>query len=158
MRHSVTALFASLIVAATTLMTGCGDAPPDVAVARDPWVTSPPAAATEPEIVPAGTYHTVAPERIAEAEQFLTSEMVSQISPGEVEYFVAKPVPLPDVDRPFLIRAAYRSVPEFTVRIVGNALWVSSHDAPGDAAPIKHQPLVLIIREAPEVVYVTIGQ
>lgn len=131
---------------------------PELAAPTDAWLKAPPPLEADPEIVAADTYHRVAPGRIAEAEQFLTTEMVSQISPGEVEHFVAKPVVLPDVDRPFLIRAAYRSVPEFTVHIVGNALWVASHDAPGDTAPVKHQPLVLIIREAPEVVYVTTGE
>ena len=142
------------------LAAACGDAPAPVADdVRDAWFNPPAAQDVEPEpLLPGAFWRLVTPERRAEAETFLAHEMVSQISPGEVEYFAGEPVELPDVTRPWLVRALYRTVPEFTISIVGNALWVTSLDEPDDTAPMQRLPLVLVMDEVPETVYVTTGR
>jgi hypothetical protein len=150
-------LVALVVLAVLFGVTGCDKAPPAVVAQADPWLNPPPASHPAPERVPATAYLPVAAARIAEAEDYLAAEMESQISPEELEYFAGRPVELSGIDRPFLIRGAYCSVDEFTVSIVGNALWVASLDADDDPAPVKHQPLVLTMSEVPETVYVTIG-
>jgi len=139
-------------------VTACGEGPPAVVAPVDPWLNPPPASHSAPEPIPATAYYPVAAARVTEAEDFLATEMVSQISPEELEYFAGRPVQLAGIDRPFLIRGAYRSVPEFTVSIVGDALWVASHDKNDDVAPVKHQPLVLMMSEVPATVFVTTGR
>jgi hypothetical protein len=151
-------LAALLILASVLTTTGCGSEAPTVVERKDPWYQTPPPSEMEPEIVPRTSYIAVVPERIAEAEEFLTKIGTSQISPGEVPYFTGREMPLPDVTRPFLVRGLYRTNPSHTVRIVGHALWVSSDDDPSDTAPLKRQPLVLIMQEVPELVYVTTGK
>lgn len=124
----------------------------------DPWYLAPPQSDLVPEPVSSSTYYPVTAERTAEAEEFLQEIGTSQISPGEIAYFVGHDVELPDVDRPFLVRGLYRSNSAQTIDILGNALWVRSADNPSDKAPLKRQPLVLIMQEVPELVYVTTGQ
>ena len=77
--------------------------------------------------------------------------------PGEVSYFAGYPITLPDVSRPYLVRGVYRTQATFTVAILGDALWVASTDSANDDAPLRHQPLVLIMDEVPATVYVTAG-
>lgn len=147
-----------LTVFLVALLTGCGEPTTPVVVTQDePWLNSPPALTMAPEIIPASAHAPVAAEHIAEAERFLAAESISQISPGEVSYFAGRPITLPDVSRPYLVRGLYRSEATFTVAIVGDALWVASADTAGDVAPLRHQPLVLIMDEVPETVYVTAG-
>jgi hypothetical protein len=122
---------------------------------KDAWYLDPPAGVTKTELVDPATYAPVVPERIAEAEEFLSEIGTSQISPGEVAYFVGRELDMPAVTRPFLVRGLSRNQSVQTIRIVGNALWVSSKDAPGDQSPLRRQPLVLIMQEVPELVYVT---
>lgn len=135
----------------------CDKAPSSVTAPSDPWLNMPADVGTEVETISPDTHHIVVPEHTAEAIPFLDELMTSQISPGEAHYFAGETIDQPDTDRPFLIRGAYRSVREFTVRVVGDALWVASHDVAGDTAPVKQQPLLLIIREVPDVVYVSTG-
>ncbi len=141
------------------LTAGCGESttPPAVVAADDPWLNPPPTVGVVPEFIPVSAHAPVAAERIAEAEQFLATESISQISPGEVSYFAGRPITLPDVSRPYLVRGVYRTEAKFTVAILGNALWVASADSAADPAPLRHQPLVLIMEEVPETVYVTAG-
>lgn len=122
---------------------------------KDSWYLEPPVGETKTELVDPATYAPVAPERIAEAEEFLSEIGTSQISPGEVAYFAGRELDMPLVTRPFLVRGLARTQSVQTVRIVGNALWVSSKDAAGDKSPLRRQPLVLIMQEVPELVYVT---
>jgi hypothetical protein len=147
-----------LAVFLAALLVGCGESTAPAAVTTDePWLAPPPAVNAAPEILPANAHALVAAGHIAEAEGFLTAESISQISPGEVSYFAGRPITLPDVSRPYLVRGLYRSEATFTVSIIGNALWVASADTAGDIAPLRHQPLVLIMDEVPETVYVTAG-
>ena len=146
----------SLLLASS--LAGCGADAPDPIVAGDPWLNSREATDVEVEPVPSSTYYPVPAGRLLEAEQILAHTAISQISPSEAEYFAGHPVEMPDVTRPFLIRGLYRSERSFFVRIVGDALWVGSHDDPADRAPLQRQPLVLIMEEVPERVYVTTGR
>lgn len=147
---------ATLLAAALTA--GCGESTtPAVATSADPWLNPPPRAGITPEFIPAGAYAPVAAEHIAEAEEFLAGESISQLSPGEVSYFAGRPITLPDVSRPWLVRGVYRTEASFTIAIIGNALWVASTDTAGANAPVRHQPLVLIMDEVPETIYVTAG-
>lgn len=143
---------------AAALTSACGEsATPAVATSADPWVNPPPRADIEPEFIPASAIAPVAAEHIAEAEQFLAGESISQLSPAEVSYFAGHPITLPDVSRPYLVRGVYRTEATFTVAIIGDALWVASTDTAGASAPVRHQPLVLIMDEVPQTVYVTAG-
>ncbi len=147
---------ATLLVAA--LPAGCGEAAtPAVATSADPWLNPPPRAGITPEFIPAGAYAPVAAEHIAEAEQFLAGASISQLSPGEVSHFAGRPITLPDGSRPWLVRGVYRTHATFSVAIIGNALWVASADATDASAPVRHQPLVLIMDEVPQTIYVTAG-
>lgn len=141
------------------LTAGCGESatPPAAVVSDDPWFNPPPTTGATPEIIPASAHAPVAAAHISEAEQFLATESVSQISPGEVSYFAGRPITLPEVSRPYLVRGVYRTEATFTVAILGNALWVASTDSAGDTGTLRHQPLVLIMDEVPETVYVTAG-
>lgn len=125
---------------------------------NDVWYMEQPSDGSKIESVPRGTYAPVIAERIAEAETFLSEIGTSQISPGEVAYFVGRELDMPLVTRPFLIRGLARSATTHTIRIHGNALWVASDDEPSDTSPVRRQPLVLIMQEVPELVYVTIGK
>jgi len=139
-------------------LAGCGSEVPVVVVEqKDVWFNPPPVSEDQPETVPRSTYAPVLPERIAEAEEFLNEIGTSQISPSEVAYFVGHEMDMPNVDRPFLIRGLYRTKVAHSIRIVGNALWVASEDDPADSATLRRQPLVLIMQEVPELVYVTTG-
>ena len=146
-----------LAVFLVALLAGCGEpTSPVAATPAEPWLMPPPVD-TVPEYIPASAHAPVAAEHIAEAERFLATESISQISPSEVSYFAGHPITLADVSRPYLVRGLYRSEATFTVAIIGDALWVSSADVAGDVAPLRHQPLVLIMDEVPETVYVTAG-
>lgn len=138
-------------------LAGCGSEAPVVVEQKDAWFNPPPVSEDQPETVPRSTYAPVLPERIAEAEEFLNEIGTSQISPSEVAYFVGHEMDMPNVDRPFLIRGLYRTKVAHSIRIVGNVLWVASEDDPADSAPLRRQPLVLIMQEVPELVYVTTG-
>ncbi len=143
---------------AAVLSCGCGESATPVAVVPDdPWLNPPPLSDIVPEFIAASAHAPVAAEHIAEAEQFLATESISQISPGEVSYFAGHPITLPAVARPYLVRGVYRNNASFTVAIVGNALWVASTDPADASAPLRHQPLVLIMDEVPQTVYVTAG-
>lgn len=146
-------------ILATALTAGCGDtAPPAAHTSVDAWLNPPPPQMdVTREFIPASAHAPVAAEHIAEAEQFLATEPISQISPAEVSYFAGHPITLPDVSRPYLVRGAYRTKATFTVAIIGNALWVASEDVAGDTAPVRRQPLVLVMDEVPATVYVTAG-
>ncbi|MFT4582506.1 MAG: hypothetical protein ACI915_000220 [Gammaproteobacteria bacterium] len=134
---------------------GCSSEAPVAAAEKDNWYLEPPAGETQTELVDPATYAPVVPERIAEAEEFLAEIGTSQISPGEVAYFVGRELDMPLVTRPFLVRGLARTESIQTIRIIGNALWVSSKEAPGDQSSLRRQPLVLIMQEVPELVYVT---
>ena len=145
-------------ILATGLIAGCGEsATPAAPGPADPWLNPPPPAHGAAEQLPASVHALVAPEHVSEAEQFLATEPISQISPGEVSYFAGYPITLPDVSRPYLVRGVYRTQATFTVAILGDALWVASTDSANDNAPLRHQPLVLIMDEVPATVYVTAG-
>ncbi len=150
--------FRPIIVLTALAISACDGGIPKITEQVDPWFDPPGAINVEPELVPQSAHHPVAPERIAEAEQFLEEIAISQISPAEVEYFAGQKVDLPDVTRPYLIRGLYRTKQSHSVRIVGSALWVASHDDPTDTAPMRRGPLVLIMDEVPERIYVSIGQ
>lgn len=147
-----------MILAAALNLSACGSEAPERIAAEDPWFNAPSNLDIEIEAVAQSAYYPVAPERLEEAEQTLERIAISQISPGEASYFAGRPVAMPDVSRPYLIRGLYRSEPSFFVRIIGNALWVGSHDDPRDSAPMRRQPLVLIMDEVPEQIYVTAGE
>jgi len=148
-----------LCAAVIILLGGCAEESGPVAVAiEDPWFNALPMTIGESEIIPANAHHPVAEAKIAEAEKFLASEWISQISPGEVSYFAGQDITLHDVSRPYLVRGLYRTNRTFTIRIVGNALWVASHDDAHESAPLRHQPLVLVMDEVPETIYVTAGE
>ena len=150
--------FQTIIVLSAIALSACDGGTPKITEQVDPWFDPPGAIEVEPELVPRSAYHPVAPERIAEAERFLEDVAISQISPAEIEYFAGRKIYLPDVTRPYLIRALYRTKQSHSVRIMGNALWVASHDDPTDRAPMRRGPLVLIMDEVPERIYVSIGQ
>ncbi len=150
--------FQIIIVLSAIALSACDGGTPKITEQVDPWFDPPGAIEVEPELVPQSTHHPVAPERIAEAEQFLDDIAISQISPAEIEYFAGRKVDLPDVTRPYLIRGLYRTKQSHSVRILGNALWVASHDDPTDTAPMRRGPLVLMMDEVPERIYVSIGQ
>jgi len=147
-----------LWLTAALSLTGCGADAPETVEQADPWFNAFTATGVEPEVVSTSAYYPVAPERIAEADEVLERIAISQISPGEAEYFAGRPVEMPDVTRPFLVRGLYRTQASFSVRIVGNALWVASHDDPADTSPMQRQPLLLIMEEVPELIYVTTAQ
>lgn len=146
-----------LIVAAALGLTACDSDAPARVEQIDPWYDAPGATDITSEPVPVSAYHPVAPERIAEAEQILDRIAISQISPSEAAYFAGGPVDMPDVTRPFLIRGLYRTERSFFVQILGNALVVGSRDDPADTAPMQRQPLLLIMDEVPERIYVITG-
>ena len=125
---------------------------------NDDWYLDPTSDDSKIELVSRATYAPVIAERIAEAETFLSEIGTSQISPGEVAYFVGRELDMPLVTRPFLIRGLARTANTHTIRIHGNALWVASDDEPSDTSPMRRQPLVLIMQEVPEQVYVTTGK
>jgi hypothetical protein len=125
---------------------------------NDSWYMEPPSDGSKIEQVDRATYAPVIAERIAEAETFLSEIGTSQISPGEVAYFVGRELDMPFVTRPFLIRGLVRSASTQTIRIHGDALWVASDDEASDTSPLRRQPLVLIMQGVPELVYVTTGK
>jgi hypothetical protein len=150
-------LFGLLIV---FVLCSCGSETAVVSQSKsdDAWYLEPPDDGSKIELVDRATYAPVIPERIAEAEMFLSEIGTSQISPGEVMYFVGRKLDMPEVTRPFLIRGLSQTSNGHTIRIHGDALWVASDDEPGDTAPVRRQPLVLIMREVPELVYATTGK
>jgi hypothetical protein len=147
-----------LILAAVLGLAACGADAPVVVEQSDPWYDAPGASDIEPEPVPDSAHYPVAPARIAEVERILDRVAISQISPSEAEYFAGRPVDLPDLTRPFLVRGLYRTDRSFYVQIIGNALLIGSHDDTADRAPIRRQPLVLIMDEVPQRIYVVTGQ
>jgi len=150
--------FRPIIVLTVLALSACDGDTPKITAQVDSWFDPPGEIDVEPELLPQSAHHSVAPERITEAEQFLEKTAISQISPAEVEYFAGQKVDLPAVTRPYLIRGLYRTKQSHSVRIVGSALWVASYDDEMDTGPMRRGPLVLIMDEVPERIYVSIGQ